>query len=133
MKNIVDTVLGMPLFSTFARYMKSGGLVETLNSPGPFTLFAPTNDAFAKMSIEYVAELEGDNKRRLTTLLRFHIASGKMTLKSIARRKEIETLQGKTLSIRKGEDMLVSDARVEKGDIVCRNGIIHAIDTVLIP
>jgi len=132
MKNIVETIIDTPMLSTLATAVKTANLVETLSAPGPFTVFAPTNDAFEKVKKEALDALLED-KGKLSSVLKYHTVSGTMMAKDIDEKKELETLQGKSLGINTEHDMMISDAHVVTTDIVCSNGVIHTIDTVLIP
>jgi len=134
--DIVGTAAAAPQFSTLLTAIKAAGLVNTLKGPGPFTVFAPTNAAFAKLP---AATLKGllNNPKRLKAILAYHVIPGKLTAKQVLAMKSTTsppTVEGKTLHITKsGGTVIVNGAKVTKADIMADNGVIHAIDTVLIP
>ena len=131
-KNIVETAIGAKKFETLVTAVKAAGLVETLSGPGPFTVFAPTDEAFAKLGQETIDSVL-KNKEQLTAILKLHVVSGKVMANKVVTLKEAETLGGK-LPIRvEGNTVMVGKAKVIKTDIECSNGVIHVIDTVLLP
>ena len=113
----------------------AAGLTDTLKGKGPFTVFAPTDEAFAKLPAGTVDNLlKPENKEKLVAILTYHVVSGRITAAQVSKMTEAKTLNGKELAIR--TDMghvIINDATVIKADIECSNGVIHVIDTVLIP
>jgi uncharacterized surface protein with fasciclin (FAS1) repeats len=131
-KNIVETAVAAKNFQTLVTAVKTAGLVETLSGPGPFTVFAPTDEAFAKLGKETIDSVL-KNKDQLTAILKLHVVSGKVMSNQVVKLSEAETLNGK-LPIRvEGGNVMVGKAKVIKADIECSNGVIHVIDTVLLP
>lgn len=131
-KNIVETAASNPEFSTLAKLIGDAGLTQTLSGPGPFTVFAPTNAAFAKVPAKTMAELAAD-KARLTAVLTFHVVPGSV-MSADVKQGNVKTVQGANVALsRAGTFVTVEDAMVTKADIKATNGVIHAIDTVLIP
>jgi len=115
--------------------VKAAGLVDTLNSAGPFTVFAPTNAAFAKLPAGTVESLlKPENKAKLTAILTYHVVAGKVTAADVVKLKSADTVNGKAVKITAGHHgVKVNDANVTATDIKASNGVIHVIDTVLIP
>ena len=138
-KDIVDTAVGAKKFETLVTAVKAAGLVDTLKSKGPFTVFAPLDSAFAKLPKGTVGELvKPENKKKLTSILTYHVVSGKvMAADAVALAKkgaEAKTVQGSTIKLTmKDGAVYVNGAKVVKTDIVCKNGVIHVIDSVIIP
>jgi uncharacterized surface protein with fasciclin (FAS1) repeats len=130
--DIVDTAVGAGSFKTLAAALKAAGLVETLKGKGPFTVFAPTDEAFAKLPDGTVEALLKD-KDKLTAILTYHVVPGKVMAADVAKIKSAKTVQGQAVAIDAGKGVKVNDANVVKADIDCTNGVIHVIDTVLIP
>lgn len=131
-KNIVETAMSDSQFSTLVSLVKEAGLVETLSSEGPFTLFAPTNAAFAKIPAKDLAALKND-KQKLAQVLKFHVVSGKVPASKVTSLSEAKTVEGSSLPISTKSGVMVGDASVTKTDIMTSNGVIHVIDTVLMP
>jgi len=132
---IVAVAAGNPDFSTLVAAVKAAGLVDTLNSAGPFTVFAPTNAAFAKLPAGTVESLlKPENKAKLTAILTYHVVAGKVTAADVVKLKSAETVNGKAVKITTGDrGVMVNDATVTATDIKASNGVIHVIDSVLIP
>ena len=130
---IVDIAAGAGNFKTLVAALKAAGLVETLSGKGPFTVFAPTDDAFAKLPAGTVDALLKDTAK-LTKILTYHVVSGTVTAKQVVGLKSATTVQGSSvaISVRDGK-VKVGGANVVKTDILASNGVIHVIDTVLIP
>lgn len=132
--DIVDTAVAGN-FNTLVAAVKAAGLVETLKGPGPFTVFAPTDEAFAKLppgALE--ALLQPANKDKLRGILMYHVVPGKVTSRQVVKLDSARTAGGGTLAIKTMDGaVMVNDARVIKADIPASNGVIHAIDTVLMP
>jgi uncharacterized surface protein with fasciclin (FAS1) repeats len=134
-KDIVDTAVGAGNFKTLAKLLTDAGLVEVLKGEGPFTVFAPTDDAFKKVPAEVLEALAKD-KDKLKKVLTYHVIKGKVMAADAVKLdgKEAETVAKVKLPIKvKGGDVMVGKAKVTKTDIACKNGVIHVIDTVLIP
>ena len=132
--DIVDTALSAGNFSTLAAALGAAGLIEALKSDGPFTVFAPTDDAFAKIPPQALTELlQPENKEKLTAILTYHVVPGKVTAHEVANLNSAITLQGQTLKISKQDGVKINDAKVIAPDVEATNGVIHVIDTVLMP
>jgi uncharacterized surface protein with fasciclin (FAS1) repeats len=131
-KDIVDTAVAAGNFKTLATALQAAGLVETLKGKGPFTVFAPTDDAFAKLPAGALDALLKD-KAKLTAVLTYHVVSGKVTAADVTRLKEAKTVQGSSLRISTAGGVKVDDATVVKTDIEASNGVVHVIDSVLMP
>ncbi len=132
-KNIVETAIAAGSFNTLVKAVKAAELVETLSGPGPFTVFAPTDDAFAKLPEGALDELL-KNKEKLTAVLTYHVVAKKLMAADVVEMDEIETVNGNMLSIKVEDDkVMVDGAMVIKTDIKCSNGVIHVIDAVVMP
>jgi uncharacterized surface protein with fasciclin (FAS1) repeats len=132
-KDIVDTAVGAGQFNTLVTAVKAADLVETLKGDGPFTVFAPTDEAFAKVPKEKLEALLKD-KKALTEVLTYHVVSGKVMASDVVKMDSAKTVQGKSLKIEtKNGTVTVNGAKVIKTDIVTKNGVIHVIDAVLLP
>jgi uncharacterized surface protein with fasciclin (FAS1) repeats len=132
-KDIVDTAVGAGSFNTLVTAVKAAGLVDTLKGEGPFTVFAPTDEAFAKLPEGTVEALLKD-KEKLTAILTYHVVPGKVMAKDVAGLSSAKTANGQVLSIKsENGEVMVDNAKVVKVDIPCSNGVIHVIDTVVIP
>lgn len=131
-KDIVDTAVGAGSFTTLVAAVKAAGLVETLKNPGPFTVFAPTDEAFAKLPEGTVEALLND-KAKLTAILTYHVAPGKMMAADVVNKSAIKTVQGQSLQVSTSDGARVDNANIIKTDIECSNGVIHVIDTVVLP
>jgi uncharacterized surface protein with fasciclin (FAS1) repeats len=130
--DIVNTAVDAGNFKTLVTALKAAGLVDTLKGPGPFTVFAPTDEAFAKIPQASLDALLKD-KAKLTKVLTYHVVAGKAMAKDVKPGK-IKTLEGQSVTITdKNGVLMVNDAKILKTDIVTDNGVIHAIDTVLMP
>ncbi len=134
-KDIVDTAVGAGSFKTLAAALQAAGLVDTLKGKGPFTVFAPTDDAFAKLPEGTVESLlKPENKAKLTSILTYHVVAGNVMAKDVVKLKSAKTVQGSEVSIAVEDGKVkVDDATVMKTDIECSNGVIHVIDSVIIP
>jgi len=131
-KNIVETALAAGNFSTFSNAIAAAGLTETLKGPGPYTLFAPTDDAFAKLPPETVEALMKD-KKKLSALVNYHTLRGSLHSWDLPHGKA-KTIEGNSIRIgATDEGMTVDQANVSKKDIRTSNGVIHAIDAVIMP
>ena len=134
--DIVDTAVAAGQFKTLAAALTAAGLIDTLKGTGPFTVFAPTDEAFAKLPAGTVENLlKPENKEKLKAVLLYHVVSGKVTAKDVAKLngKTATTVQGGTVAIDTTSGVKVNNATVVKADIKAKNGIIHVIDTVLLP
>ena len=134
-KDIVDTAVGAGQFKTLAAALKAAGLVDTLKGRGPFTVFAPTDEAFAKLPKGTVEELlKPENKAKLTAILTYHVVPGKVMAADAARLTSAKAVSGDTLTIAaQGGGVMIDKAKVVKTDIAASNGVIHVIDTVILP
>lgn len=131
--DIVDTAVSAGNFTTLVAAVKAAGLVDTLKSAGPFTVFAPTDEAFAKLPPGAVAALLKDPEK-LKGILLYHVVSGKVMAAEVIKMKSAKTVEGDSVKIHvAGGKVTVDNANVIKTDIVCDNGVIHVIDTVIMP
>lgn len=122
-------------FNTLVAAAKAAGLVETLSGEGPFTVFAPTDDAFKKLPAGTVETLlKPENKDKLIAVLKYHVVPGKVMAKDVVKLKSAKTAQGSDVAIKiAGDKVNINNAKVVKADVNSKNGVIHVIDTVLIP
>jgi len=134
-KDIVDTAVAAGSFKTLAAALKAAGLVETLKGAGPFTVFAPTDEAFAKLPAGTVENLlKPENRDKLRAVLTYHVVPGNVTAAQVTKLKTAKTVQGSEVKIMtSGGKVMVDNANVVKTDITATNGVIHVIDTVLMP
>jgi uncharacterized surface protein with fasciclin (FAS1) repeats len=134
-KDIVDTAVSSGQFNTLAAALDAAGLVSTLKGAGPFTVFAPTDDAFAKLPAGTVeALLKPENKQKLVDVLTYHVVPSKVMAADVTKLDEARTVNGKPIDIQvDGGSVKVDDANVTKADIGATNGVIHVIDKVLMP
>jgi uncharacterized surface protein with fasciclin (FAS1) repeats len=132
-RNIVQTAVAAGQFKTLVALVKQAGLAGTLQGKGPFTVFAPTDAAFAKVPKATLAALAKD-KSKLKAVLLYHVVSGKLTAAQVVNHRSLTTLEGGTLSIRTRDGKVyVNRARVIKANVMASNGVIHVINKVLIP
>jgi uncharacterized surface protein with fasciclin (FAS1) repeats len=131
-KDIVDTAIAAGSFDTLVTAVKTAGLVETLKGEGPFTVFAPTDEAFAKLP-QGTLEALLENKAKLMAILTYHVVPGKLMAADVVKLQSAKTVEGQSLAIQAGQGVMVDSANVIKTDIVTSNGVIHVIDAVLIP
>ena len=132
--DIVDTAISAGQFKTLATALKAAGLVETLKGSGPFTVFAPTDDAFAKLPKGTVEELlKPENRSKLANILKYHVIAGKVPSKAIEPGKVNTVASGSVKLKLKDDSIMVNKSKVIKPDVNAANGVIHIIDTVLIP
>jgi uncharacterized surface protein with fasciclin (FAS1) repeats len=133
--DIVDTAVAAGNFTTLVTALKAAGLVETLKGPGPFTVFAPTDDAFAKLPAGTVTDLlKPENKAKLVKILTYHVVSGKVMSGALAGQKMAAmTVEGQNLMVDGTKGVMVDKAHVTKADIEASNGVIHVVDAVLMP
>ncbi len=134
-KDIVDTAVAAGNFKTLTTAVTSAGLVDTLKGPGPFTVFAPTDDAFAKLPAGTVDTLlMPENKAQLTAILTYHVVPGELKAADLAKVSSVKTVEGQNLTVAiTASSAKVNDANVTTADVACSNGVIHVIDTVLLP
>lgn len=134
-KDIVETAIAAGQFKTLTAALQAAGLVDTLKGKGPFTVFAPTDAAFAKLPAGTVEDLlKPENKQKLVAILTYHVVAGRVTAAQVMKMDSAKTVEGQDVSIH--TDMgkvMINDATVVKADIECSNGVIHVIDTVLMP
>ncbi len=133
-KDIVDTAVAAGKFTTLVAAVKAADLVQTLKGKGPFTVFAPTDDAFAALPKGTVETLlKPENKKKLVALLTQHVVSGKVTSKEVVKLTEAETVEGSKVKISaKNGKVMVGGANVVKADIMTSNGVIHVVDKVIL-
>ena len=132
--DIVDTALATGNFSALALALRVAGLIEALKDEGPFTVFAPTDDAFEKVPAQALSDLlQPENKEKLTAILTYHVVPGKVTAHEAANLDSATTLQGQSLKITKQDGLRVNQAKVIAPDVEASNGVIHVIDAVLMP
>ena len=134
-KDIVDTAIAAGSFKTLVAALKAADLVETLKGKGPFTVFAPTDEAFAKLPAGTLDDLlKPANKAKLQGILTYHVVPSKVMASEVVKLKSAKTVNGQTLAIKvKDGGVMVENAKVTKTDIGCTNGVIHIIDTVVLP
>jgi len=132
--DIIDTALSAGNFSTLAAALGAAGLIETLKGDGPFTVFAPTDEAFSKIPAATLSELlQPENKENLVAILTYHVVSGRVTADEVTNLESATSLQGQTVKISTKDGIRINDARVLTPDVQATNGVIHIIDAVLIP
>ena len=132
--DIVDTALAAGNFSAQALALRVAGLIEALKDEGPFTVFAPTDDAFERVPAQALSDLlQPENKEKLTAILTYHVVPGKVTAHEAANLDSATTLQGQSLKITKQDGLRVNQAKVIAPDVEASNGVIHVIDAVLMP
>jgi uncharacterized surface protein with fasciclin (FAS1) repeats len=134
MANIVDTAVQAGTFKTLAQALTAADLVATLKGTGPFTVFAPTDEAFNSLPAGTLADLlKPENKAKLANILKYHVVSGKVMSGDI-KPGNVPTVAGESISVQmKGNKVTVNEANVTKADIAADNGVIHVIDKVLLP
>jgi len=134
--NIVETAVAAGQFKTLAAALEAAGLIDALTGEGPFTVFAPTDEAFAKLPAGTLESLlKPENKEKLKSILLYHVVPGNVTAKQVMKLngRTVKTLEGGSIKVSTMHGVTVDDARVTKTDIQASNGVIHVIDTVLIP
>ena len=134
-KDIVDTAVAAGSFSTLATALQTAGLVDTLKSKGPFTVFAPTDEAFAKLPAGTVENLlRPENRKKLQAVLTYHVVPGYVSASEVMKMTSAKTVQGTEVDIAvKNGSVMIDNARVVTADVAASNGIIHVIDTVILP
>ena len=134
MKNIVEIASENKDFSTLVAAVVAAGLAETLSGTGPFTVFAPTNEAFAKLPAGTVEELlKPENKEKLAAILTYHVVAGKVMSKDLSNGQKAKTVNGQEVTVTIGEGVKVDTATVVTADLEASNGVIHVIDSVIMP
>ncbi len=131
-KDIVDTAVAAGSFNTLATALKEADLISALKGDGPFTVFAPTDDAFAKLPDGALEALLAD-KDKLTAVLTYHVVPGKLTASDVTSTCSAKTLQGQKVHFKSCQGVKVNGANVVKADIMASNGVIHVIDSVILP
>jgi len=133
--DIVDTAVQSGSFNTLVTAVKAADLVEALKGPGPFTVFAPTDEAFAKLPPGTLDSLlKPENKGKLADILKYHVVTGKVLAKDVVKLHAANTLLNKDLKIKTiGKTVMINDSKVVQTDIMCKNGVIHVVDTVILP
>jgi uncharacterized surface protein with fasciclin (FAS1) repeats len=136
-KDIVDTAVGAGSFKTLVAAVKAADLVDTLKGEGPFTVLAPTDEAFAKLPEGTVESLlKPENKAKLIAILKYHVIAGKVLAAAVVKLdgQNVKTVEGSTAKVAvKDGGVTINNAKVVKTDIDCTNGVIHVIDTVILP
>jgi len=134
-KDIVDTAVGAGSFKTLVAAVQAAGLVETLKGKGPFTVFAPTDEAFAKLPAGTVESLlKPENKEKLVAVLTYHVVPGKVMAADVVKLTEAPTVQGSKAKVKVVDGtVMIDNAKVVKTDIETSNGVIHVIDAVILP
>lgn len=132
-KDIVDTAVAAGSFTTLVKAVQAAGLVDTLKSPGPFTVFAPTDEAFSKLPAGTIENLLA-NPDKLKAVLTYHVVAGKVMASDVVKMKSAKTVQGSSARIQvKGGKVMIDKANVVQTDIHASNGVIHVIDSVILP
>ena len=133
-KDIVDTAVAAGSFKTLAKALEAAGLVSTLKGAGPFTVFAPTDEAFAKLPAGTLETLlKPENKAKLQRILTYHVVAGKVMAADVVKMRSAKAVSGDTITISAANGVMVDKARVVKTDIGASNGVIHVIDSVILP
>lgn len=134
-EDIVDTAVDAGQFTTLAAALKAADLVDTLKGPGPYTVFAPTDEAFAKLPAGTVdALLKPENKAKLTAILTYHVVPGAVTAEQVTKLDDAKTVNGAMVKISTGDGkVMINDATVVTPDVRASNGVIHVIDKVILP
>ena len=134
-QDIVDTAVSAGSFNTLVAAVKAAGLVDTLKGPGPFTVFAPTDEAFAKLPAGTVDDLlKPENKSKLQAILTYHVVAGKVMAKDVVKLHTAKTVNGQQVTLKSEMgSVMIDNAKVVKTDILCTNGVIHVIDSVILP
>jgi uncharacterized surface protein with fasciclin (FAS1) repeats len=132
MANIVQTAVAAGSFKTLVKAVQAAGLADTLSSPGPFTFFAPTDEAFAKLPAGTVEGLLKDIPK-LKSVLTYHVVAGRMMAADVVKQSSLKTVQGQSISVDTKGGAKVNGANIIKTDIATDNGVIHVIDKVILP
>ena len=132
-ETVVGIAVSNPDFSTLVTAVKAAGLVDTLSGPGKFTVFAPTNEAFAKIPAATLQAILAD-KAKLTSILTYHVVPGKVLAKDLKKRQSVNTVQGSAVEIiKKRKSATIENAKITMTDLKATNGVVHVIDTVILP
>ena len=134
--DLVDTAVSAGQFKTLAAALEAAGLIDALKGAGPFTVFAPTDEAFAKLPAGTLESLlKPENKEKLKSILLYHVVSGNVPASEVAKLngRSVKTLQGSSVKVKTNHGVMVGNAKVVQTDVMASNGVIHVIDTVLIP
>jgi uncharacterized surface protein with fasciclin (FAS1) repeats len=132
MANIVQTAVAAGSFKTLVKAVQAAGLADTLSSPGPFTVFAPTDEAFAKLPAGTVEGLLKDIPK-LKSVLTYHVVAGRMMAADVVKQSSLKTVQGQSITVDAKGGAKVDGANIVKTDIATDNGVIHVIDKVILP
>ncbi len=132
MPTIVDIAVQAGSFQTLVQAVQAAGLVETLSGEGPFTVFAPTDEAFAQIPQDTLQAVLA-NKEQLTAILTYHVVPGKLMAADVVRSSQLQTVQGQSITVSTEGGVRVDEANVIQTDIVADNGVIHVIDRVIMP
>ncbi len=134
-KDIVDTAIAAGSFNTLAAALKAADLIDTLKGAGPFTVFAPNDAAFAKLPAGTVEDLlKPENKAKLVSILTYHVVAGSVSSAQVVKMTSAKTVEGRSVKIStKDGGVMIDNAKVVKADVMASNGVIHVIDTVLLP
>ena len=133
-KDLVETAVDAGQFTTLAKALGAAGLVETLKGEGPFTVFAPTDAAFGKLPAETITDLlKPENKDKLTDILTYHVVAGRVLAKDVVKLTQADALNGKQLQVNATNGVKINEATVTTPDVEASNGVIHIIDSVLLP
>ena len=134
-QDVVDTAVDAGQFKTLATALKAAGLIETLKRPGPFTVFAPTDEAFAKLPPGTVENLlKPENKAKLTAILTYHVVPGAVKAEEVTKLNEAKTVNGAMVKVSSDAgNVMINDAKIVAADIAASNGVIHVIDKVILP
>jgi uncharacterized surface protein with fasciclin (FAS1) repeats len=134
-KDLVDTAVSAGQFKTLVTALNAAGLVDTLNGSGPFTVFAPTDAAFAKLPAGTVESLlKPENKARLKAILTYHVVQGSVMAADVVKLKQAKTVNGQMIAVKAADGaVMINDAKVTATDVVASNGVIHVIDKVILP
>lgn len=134
-QNIVETAVAAGSFKTLVAAVQAAGLADTLSAPGPYTVFAPTDEAFAKLPAGTVESLlKPENREKLRAILTYHVVPGNVMAKDVVSLNKAKTVNGQSVKIKvDGANVMVDNANVVKTDIAASNGVIHVIDTVILP
>jgi uncharacterized surface protein with fasciclin (FAS1) repeats len=132
LKNLIETAINAGKFKTLIIALREAGLYDILSSEGPYTIFAPTDEAFSKLPDKTIDNLLKD-KERLTDILTYHVIANRVFSKDVTSLQKANTINGKQVKIKTGNNVKIDNARIIKSDIKCTNGVIHIIDEVLLP
>jgi uncharacterized surface protein with fasciclin (FAS1) repeats len=134
-KDIVETAMAAGSFKTLAKALQAADLVDTLKGQGPFTVFAPTDEAFAKLPPGTLTDLlKAENKQKLQRILTYHVVPGRVSSADVVKLRTAKAVSGDTIDIKaNGGSVMVDSARVVKTDVQASNGVIHVIDSVILP